>query len=86
MLDPGFDLHLRQDLVAEGFEVRKPTNDGLLTSIELYDAERELIVQFFGERERDRPEAQAWRDLVAAIPDWRDADDKFQSELDGEPT
>ncbi|MBB3938118.1 hemin-degrading factor [Aureimonas phyllosphaerae] len=84
VLDPGFDLHLRQDLVAEAFEVRKPTKDGLLTSIEVYDAKREMIVQFFGERERDRPESAAWRELVAAIPDWRDADDEFQPELDGE--
>ncbi len=84
VLDPGFDLHLRQDLVVEAFEVRKPTKDGLLTSVELYDAKRDLIAQFFGERERDRPEAPAWRELVSAISDRQDADDPLRPERESE--
>ncbi|RIX98182.1 hemin-degrading factor [Aureimonas flava] len=68
VLDPGFDLHLREDLVAEAFEVRKPTRDGLLTSVELYDVRRGLVAQFFGERARDRPEPPVWRELVASLP------------------
>ncbi|MDY8110181.1 ChuX/HutX family heme-like substrate-binding protein [Fulvimarina sp. 2208YS6-2-32] len=68
VLDQGFNLHLREDLVAEAFVVRKPTREGALTSVELYGADRALIAQFFGERERGRPERRAWQSLVEALP------------------
>ncbi|WP_185984151.1 hemin-degrading factor [Aureimonas mangrovi] len=68
VLDPGFDLHLREDLIAEAFAVRKPTAHGHLTSIELYDAAGTLILQFFGVRERAAPEDERWRALVADLP------------------
>ncbi|WP_082639206.1 hemin-degrading factor [Aureimonas sp. AU20] len=67
VLDPGFDLHLREDLVAEAFAVRKPTRDGLLTSVELFDAKGALPVQFFGVRGEGRPEDPRWRALVDAL-------------------
>lgn len=69
VLDPGFDLHLREDLVAEAFEVRKPSKDGDLTTVELYDSGRKLIAQFYGERHRDRPEEAAWRQLTSGLAD-----------------
>lgn len=67
ILDPGFNLHLRQDLVAEAWEVRKPTRHGDITSVELYDRNGGLLVQFFGVREPGKPENPAWRDLVARL-------------------
>jgi putative hemin transport protein len=67
VLDPGFDLHLREDRVAEAFAVRKPTRDGLLTSVELFDAKGTLAVQFFGVREEGRPEDPRWRALVDGL-------------------
>jgi putative hemin transport protein len=69
VLDPGFNLHLRDDHVAEAWAVRKPTRDDLITSVELYDRKGELIVQFFGVREPDKPENPAWRSLVAGLSD-----------------
>ncbi|RFC63659.1 hemin-degrading factor [Fulvimarina endophytica] len=68
VLDPGFDLHLREDLVAEAFAVRKPTKDGPLTSVELFAANRTMIAQFFGERQRDEPERCDWSALIAGLP------------------
>ncbi len=67
ILDPGFNLHLREDLVAEAWSVRKPTRDGLVTSVELYDRDGGLIAQFFGVREPQEAENPAWRDLVGAL-------------------
>lgn len=69
VLDPGFDLHLREDLVAEAFAVRKPTRHGPLTSVELYDRAGELIAQFFGVRDPNAPERAEWRALVEALED-----------------
>ncbi|PHV12413.1 hemin-degrading factor [Chitinimonas sp. BJB300] len=69
VLDPGFNLHLRTDLFAKAFVVRKPTRDGEVTSLECYDAAGELIVQFFGERKPGKPELAAWTALAYSLPD-----------------
>lgn len=67
VLDPGFNLHLRTNAIAESWVVRKPTDEGLVTSIELYDAAGDTIALLFGERKPDRPELTAWRSLVEAV-------------------
>lgn len=67
VLDPAFNLHLRQDLVAETWIVRKPTADGIVTSVELLDASGENIALFFGERKPGKPEREDWRQLVAGL-------------------
>jgi putative hemin transport protein len=67
VLDPGFNLHLREDHIASAWVVRKPTSDGLVTSLELFDAQGETIAMFFGERKPGRAELCAWRELVDAL-------------------
>ncbi len=64
IMDPGFNLHLREDLVAEAWVVRKPTRDGTVTSLELYDAEGTEIALFFGERKPGQQELESWRGLT----------------------
>ena len=68
VLDPDFNLHLREDLIVESWIVRKPTEDGVVTSLELYDAQGETIAFLFGKRKPGIPELDAWRALVAEIP------------------
>lgn len=68
VLDPGFNLHLREDRIAATWVVRKPTSDGVVTSLELFDAEGETMAMFFGERKPGKPELEAWRTLVAGLP------------------
>lgn len=68
VLDPGFNLHLREDLIAESWVVRKPSADGVVSSLELFDARGGLIAQCFGERKPGRPEREAWRALLAGLP------------------
>jgi putative hemin transport protein len=67
VLDARFNLHLREDLIAEAWAVRKPTVDGLVSSLELYDADGELIAQFFGQRKPGSPERCAWRQLLDGL-------------------
>src|SRR5690606_12707373 len=43
VLDETFHLHLRADHIKELWAVRKPTKDGHVTSIEAYDAAKELV-------------------------------------------
>lgn len=68
VMDETFHLHLRLDQVAAAWAVRKPTSDGHITSVELYDANRELIIQFFGKRDEGHDELGAWRDVVERLP------------------
>lgn len=67
VLDDGFNLHLRADHVASAWVVGKPTSDGLVTSLELFDARGETIAMFFGERKPGRPELPAWRSLIETV-------------------
>ncbi|GAB4042006.1 MAG: hemin-degrading factor [Rubrivivax sp.] len=67
VLDPGFNLHLREDHIASAWVVRKPTSDGLVTSLELFDAQGEAIAMFFGERKPGRAELCEWRALIDGL-------------------
>ncbi|AOY91948.1 hemin-degrading factor [Cupriavidus sp. USMAA2-4] len=67
VLDDTFNLHLNTEAVASSWVVNKPTSDGWVTSLELYGADGELIVQFFGERKPGKPELPAWRSLMASL-------------------
>ena len=67
VLDPEFNLHLREDRIATSWIVRKPTRDGVVTSLEIFDADGENITLFFGKRKPGQPEDPAWRDLIAAL-------------------
>jgi putative hemin transport protein len=64
VLDPGFNLHLREGRVAEVWKVEKPTTDGIVTSVEVFDATGERMATFFGKRKPGQPELEAWRGLV----------------------
>lgn len=64
ILDPDFNLHLRQDQIASVWVVRKPTSDGVVTSMELFDHSGELIAMVFGQRKPGFPENIQWRALL----------------------
>jgi putative hemin transport protein len=68
VLDPDFNLHLREDRIAHAFAVTKPTSDGKLHSVELFDAEGGRIATIFGKRKPGEPELETWRALVADLP------------------
>ncbi|MGE4242155.1 hemin-degrading factor [Ramlibacter sp.] len=68
VLDEGFNLHLREDLVAGTWIVEKPTSDGVVTSVEAFDGEGGLMAMFFGARKPGVPEREDWRTLVRGLP------------------
>lgn len=68
VLDPTLNLHLREEAVAHCWVMHKPTGDGGVTSLELYDRAGELIGQLFGARKPGIPELKGWRALLAEIP------------------
>ena len=69
VLDPGFNLHLREGGIAEAWVVRKPTRDGIVSSLEIFDAAGEQIAWMFGERREGEPESSDWRALLGLLPE-----------------
>jgi putative hemin transport protein len=67
VLDKGFNLHLREDMIAAAYAVWKPQRDAAVHSIELFAEDGSMIAQFFGERKPGRPEIPAWAERVQAI-------------------
>lgn len=67
VLDDGFNLHLRSDHIHNIWLVRKPTADGVVTSVEVFDAHGECVAMFFGARKPGNPELPAWRALAESL-------------------
>jgi putative hemin transport protein len=68
VLDPDFNLHVREDLIAHAYVVEKPTKDGVVTSLELFAKDGSAIAWLFGKRKPGFPEMQGWRSLVHGLP------------------
>lgn len=67
VMDPDFNLHLDTTKIAETWITKKPTEDGEVTSVEVFNKNGDFIVQFFGKRKPGNPELQEWKELVAAL-------------------
>lgn len=68
VLDPGFNLHLREDRIATAWVVKKPTKDGVVTSLEIYDSDSGQIAWMFGKRKEGQSERAEWREVVNSLP------------------
>ena len=64
VLDPDFNLHLRDSAFKSGYVVRRAG----ITSVEFYDDRGDLVVTFFGVRTPGKPQPQAWIDLANGLP------------------
>ncbi|PIT70013.1 hemin-degrading factor [Bartonella tribocorum] len=73
VLDPGFDLHLLMSGIARVWHVRKPTRDGYVSSLEVFDKNDEMIVQFFGLRKEGQKEREDWRSLLKSLPPYQES-------------
>lgn len=67
VMDPDFNLHLDMSKIAQTWIVRKPTEDGEVTAVEVFNEMGDIIVQFFGKRKPGIPELTEWRELVASL-------------------
>jgi putative hemin transport protein len=66
VLDADFNLHLMEPGVARCWLVRKPTTDGIVTSLEIYDKDGQQIAWMFGARKPGIPEKPEWPVLAEA--------------------
>jgi putative hemin transport protein len=68
VMDADFNLHLNETGVARAYVVRKPTVDGIVSSLELFNAAGRNIALFFSKRKPGQPESDAWRKTLAGLP------------------
>jgi putative hemin transport protein len=64
VLDSDFNLHIQTSGIHTLWRVRKPSVDGVITSLEAYDNNGELIMQLFGARKPGQPELTQWTALA----------------------
>ncbi|MCH8545024.1 MAG: hemin-degrading factor [Alcanivorax sp.] len=67
VLDPHFNLHMRTGEMTQLWVVRRPSEDGDITSLDAFNAKGELVLSLFGERKPGKAELSAWRDLLTQI-------------------
>src|SRR5690606_24782799 len=65
VLDPEFNLHLKEEGIVSTWLVKKPTNLGIVTSIEAFDSNGDIVIQLFGKRKPNIPEREDWREIVS---------------------
>ncbi len=67
VLDPKFNLHLSESHIARTWVTKKPTEDGIVTALELFDQDSEIIATLFGKRKPGIPELEMWRKIIATL-------------------
>ncbi len=68
VLDPMFNLHLNTENIASSWVTRKPTSDGIVSALELFNSQGESIATLFGKRKPGEPELPLWQEILAALP------------------
>jgi len=68
VLDPGFNLHLREDHIASAWVVVQSSVQGMFSALTLLDQSGGLIALFAADRVADKPEAVAWAALIDRLP------------------
>lgn len=67
VLDKGFSLHADTHHITRWFVVRRPSADGVVTSVEGYNRDGELVITVFGQRKPGQPESHHWQQEVARL-------------------
>jgi len=69
VMDPGVNVHVDESGLVSAWVVRKPTADGPVHSLELFNAQGECVLMLFAKRAEGEPEAAWWAALLQALPE-----------------
>lgn len=67
VLDDKFNLHLNESNIKASWITKKPTEDGIVTALEIFDEDNEIIATFFGKRKPGIAELELWREIANEI-------------------
>ncbi|MGG4607670.1 hemin-degrading factor [Providencia sp. Me31A] len=62
------NLHINENEIDECWVTRKPTKDGFVTSLEVFDKQNNQIIQMYGQRSEGTPEQIEWCKQILALP------------------
>ena len=65
--DPLFNLHLNTETIVSSWITRKPTSDGIVTALELFNSEGDAIATLFGKRKPGEQELPLWREILSEL-------------------
>lgn len=68
VFNSNFTLHMIENGVTECWVTQKPTQDGFVTSLEVFDRNGNQIIQMYGQRTEGEPEQKIWRDQILSLP------------------
>lgn len=67
VLDPGFNLHLRTGDIGEVWRLRKPSEDGWVNTLDIFDQHGNEIMVMTDNRGRGQQESAEWTKLLLAL-------------------
>ncbi|HGJ5922300.1 hemin-degrading factor [Arsenophonus apicola] len=67
VLNPKFSLNVIETGIANSWVTRKPTKDGIVTSLEIFDHQGNQIIQLFGKRREGEPEQLDWQKQISTL-------------------
>ena len=67
VLDSGFNLHANTEAFSQAWLVRRPTEDGVVSSLEIFDQDGHLATQMFGARKPGQTELSEWQTLLTEL-------------------
>jgi len=70
VLDPMFNLHLNVDNIVSSWVTHKPSDEGIVSALELFNSDGDSIATLFGKRKPGEPELPLWREILASLPAW----------------
>lgn len=62
-----FSLDAKLAEIATAWRVRKPSRDGVVTSLEVFNNQGEQLLLLFGERQEGQPEQEKWQQLLEDV-------------------
>ncbi|MFJ9450212.1 ChuX/HutX family heme-like substrate-binding protein [Herbaspirillum sp. NPDC101397] len=63
----GFRMQLREDHIDSVWVAKKPTTDGIITSLELFNRQGTHIASFLSKKSNGQPEPREWRDAIMRL-------------------
>jgi putative hemin transport protein len=67
IVSANYRLQLREDQIDSVWVAKKPTAEGMVTSLELFNQQGVSIARFFSSPEPGRPEPREWRDSILRL-------------------
>ncbi|WP_034298552.1 ChuX/HutX family heme-like substrate-binding protein [Herbaspirillum sp. RV1423] len=67
IMNSGFRMQLREDHIDSVWVAKKPTTDGIITSLELFNRQGAHIASFLSKKSNGQPEPREWRDAIMRL-------------------